>query len=159
MQVEVCVNMRKQCGTDDTNHWCQQLLPRVCRCRVAKEPTPKLRTYMSHATAARPLEIVAMDFTQLEKSTSAGIIENVLVITDVFTKYTITIPTRDQTAKTVSRLIVREWIPKLCVPTQRPRQVFWKPNDQTIMFVISSKDVKNDTLPSSGKWASRTISS
>ena len=66
---------------------------------------------MLHATAARPLEIVAMDFTQLEKSTSG--IENVLVFTDVFTKYTITIPTRDQTAKTISRLLVREWIQKL----------------------------------------------
>ena len=69
---------------------------------------------MSHATAARPLEIVAMDFTLIEKSTSG--IENVLVFTDVFTKYTITIPTRDQTAKTVSRLFVREWIKKLGVP-------------------------------------------
>ena len=69
---------------------------------------------MSHATAARPLEIVAMDFTQLERSTSG--IENVLVFTDVFTKYTIAIPTRDQTAKTVSRLFVREWIKKLGVP-------------------------------------------
>ena len=51
-----------------------------------------------------------MDFTQIEKSTSG--IENVLVFTDVFTKYTITIPTCDQTAKTVSRLFVREWIKK-----------------------------------------------
>ena len=48
---------------------------------------------MSHAAAVRPLEIVAMDFTQLEKSTSG--IENVLVFTDVFTKYTITISTRE----------------------------------------------------------------
>ena len=55
-----------------------------------------------------------MDFTQLEKSTSG--IENVLVFTDVFTKYTITIPTRDKTAKTVRRLFVREWIKKLGVP-------------------------------------------
>ena len=69
---------------------------------------------MSHVTEARPLKIVAMVFTQLEKSTSG--IENVLVFTDVFTKYTITIPTRDQTAKTVSRLFVREWIKKLGVP-------------------------------------------
>ena len=69
---------------------------------------------MSHAAAARPLEIVAMDFTQLEKSTSG--FEHVLVFTDVFTKYTITIPIRDQTAKAVSRLFVREWIQKLGVP-------------------------------------------
>ena len=69
---------------------------------------------MSHATAARPLEIVSMDFTQLEKSTPG--VENVLVFTDIFTKYTIIISTRDQTAKTVSRLFVREWIQKLGVP-------------------------------------------
>ena len=64
---------------------------------LAKEPTPKLKTYMSHATAARPLDIVAMEFTKLEKSTSG--IENVLVFTYDFTKYTITMPTRDQTAR------------------------------------------------------------
>ena len=69
---------------------------------------------MSHATAARPLGIVAMDFTQLERSTSG--IENVLVFPDAFTKYIITIPTRDQTTKTVSRLFVPEWIKKLGVP-------------------------------------------
>ena len=79
---------------------------------------------MSHATAARPLEIVAMDFTQLEKSMSG--IENVLVFTDVFTKYTITISTRDQTAKTLSRLFVREWIKKLGVP-------------ERILFLLASK--------------------
>ena len=66
---------------------------------------------MLHATAARPLEIVAMDFTQLEKSTSG--IKNVLVFTVVFTKYTITIPTRDKTAKTINKLLVREWIQTL----------------------------------------------
>ena len=96
--------------TTDVNNYCKMCV----RCRVAKEPTPKLKTYMSHTTTARPLEIVAMDFTQIEKSTSG--IENVLVFTDVFIKYTITIPTRDQTAKTVSRFFVRKWIIKLGVP-------------------------------------------
>ena len=44
MQVEVCVNMRKQCGTDDTNHWCQQLLPKVCPMSGSKGTHTK--TYM-----------------------------------------------------------------------------------------------------------------
>ena len=57
-----------------------------------------------------------MDFTQLEKSTST--IENILVFTDVFTKYTITIPTRDQTAKTIDkqtfspRMDSKTWLPE-----------------------------------------------
>ena len=63
------------------------------RCQVSKEPTPKTKPYMSHVKAVRPLEIVAVDFTLLDKSSSG--IENVLVITDVFTKYTIAVPCSD----------------------------------------------------------------
>ena len=37
---------------------------------------------MCHILASKPLEIVAMDFTLLEKSTSG--LEDVLVVTDVF---------------------------------------------------------------------------
>ena len=84
------------------------------RCRVAKEPTPKQKTLMTHIIAKRPLEIVALDFTLLDKSTSG--VENVLVMTDVFTKYTVAISTKDQTAKTVSRVFVKEWIQKLGIP-------------------------------------------
>ena len=52
---------------------------------------------MKHLIADQPNELVCMDFTVLEKADDG--IENVLVITDAFTKWTRTIPTRDQTAK------------------------------------------------------------
>ena len=41
-----------------------------------------------------PLEILAIDFPVLEKSSSG--IENVLVLIDVFTKFTQAISTKDQ---------------------------------------------------------------
>jgi hypothetical protein len=45
-----------------------------------------------------------MDFTILEKSSDGR--ENVLVLTDVFTKFTHAIPTRDQKATTVAKVLV-----------------------------------------------------
>ena len=87
---------------------------RTCgRCTLAKAGK-KLHPTMSSLTATRPLEILAVDFTLLERST--GGIENVLVLTDVFTKYTQAIPTKDQKATTVARVLVKEWIVRFGVP-------------------------------------------
>ena len=84
------------------------------RCKIAKEPMPKMKTLMKPIIASHPLEIVAMDFTLLEMSTSGH--ENVLVMTDIFSKYTLAIPTKDQTSKTVCKTFVKEWIQKLGIP-------------------------------------------
>ena len=84
------------------------------RCIVAKEPVPKVKVKMKHLIANYPLDIVAMDFTVLEKSSSG--IENVLVLTDIYTKFTVTIPTRDQTAKIVVKVLVKEFVNKLGIP-------------------------------------------
>ena len=87
---------------------------RTCgHCTLAKAGK-KLHPTMSSPTATRPLEILAVDFTLLERST--GGIENVLVLTDVFTKYTHAIPTKDQKATTVAQVLVKEWIVRFGVP-------------------------------------------
>jgi hypothetical protein len=52
------------------------------------------------------VDILAMDFTILEKSSDGR--ENVLVLTDVLTKFTQAIPTRDQKATTVAKVLVKE---------------------------------------------------
>lgn len=83
------------------------------RCTLAKAG-PKIKTAMGAVTAKRPLEILAIDFTMLEPS--SGGIENVLVLTDVCTKFTQAIPTRDQKAPTVARVLFREWFVKFGIP-------------------------------------------
>jgi transposase InsO family protein len=82
------------------------------RCIFSKEI--KVQTPLGTIEATRPLEIVAMDFTLLEKATDGR--ENVLVITDTFTKWTIAVPTRDQKAETVARVLVRDWFSKYGAP-------------------------------------------
>ena len=84
------------------------------RCKIAEEPMPKIKTKMAHLTAQHPLDILAIDYTILEKSSSN--IENVLVMTDIFSKYTLAVPTKDQTAKTTAQLLVKLWFNKLGIP-------------------------------------------
>ena len=76
-------------------------------CTLAKAGK-KLQSTMNSLTASKSLAILAIDFTVLEKSSSGT--ENVLVLTNVFTKFTQAIPTKDQKATTVAWVLVKEWI-------------------------------------------------
>ena len=82
------------------------------RCTLAKAGK-KLHLTMSSLRASQPLEVLSIDFTVLERSCG---IENVLVLTDVFTVFTQAIPTRYQKATTVARMLVKEWIMRFEVP-------------------------------------------
>ena len=84
------------------------------RCKVSKMPYHRIKTPMGRLVATRPGEVVAMDFTTLEKASNGK--ENVLVITDVFTKFTIAVPTTNQQADTVARVLVHEWFFRYGIP-------------------------------------------
>ena len=83
----------------DIKEWVQ-----TCeRCQVAKDSGSVPHSFMGHVLASRPNEIVTIDFTLLEPSQNG--LENVLVMTDVFSKYTVAVPTRDQRAVTVAQVL------------------------------------------------------
>ncbi|KAJ8012559.1 hypothetical protein DPEC_G00044110 [Dallia pectoralis] len=86
------------------------------RCTLAKAVQPKVRTSMGHLFASRPNQILAIDFTLIEPARDGR--EQVLVMNDVFSKYTQAIPTRDQRAPTVARLLVQEWFYRFGVPSR-----------------------------------------
>ena len=83
------------------NLWCQQCR----RCSVGKRPNRHTKPPMGTLKATAPLEVIAMDFTVLEQSSSGY--ENVLILTDVFTKFAWAIPTKDQRADTVAKALVK----------------------------------------------------
>ena len=106
--------VRKRCYwsdmVKDIENWCK-----TCeRCLIAKGPKSKLKAKMGSILAARPLDILAIDFTLMEKAKDGK--ENVLVMTDVFTKFTQVYPTRDQKSTTVAKVLVNEWFTKFGVP-------------------------------------------
>ncbi|KAL0152304.1 hypothetical protein M9458_052027 [Cirrhinus mrigala] len=96
--------------SSDVERWCQE----CDRCQVAKDSRPRAQGFMGRLLSSRPNDILAVDFTVLEP-TSSGI-ENVLVMTDVFSKHTLAVPTRDQRAETVAQALVTEWFYRFGVP-------------------------------------------
>lgn len=87
----------------DSTLWCQECE----RCQLAKDNQLVARAFMGHLLASRPNEVLAIDFTVLEPSYSGQ--ENILVMTDVFSKFAMAVPTRDQ-------VLVEEWFYKFGVP-------------------------------------------
>ncbi|XP_038074823.1 uncharacterized protein LOC119742731 [Patiria miniata] len=106
--------IRKRCfwpGMATTvEKWCQKCE----RCTVSKAPTPAVRPSMGRLLAERPLDILAIDFTILEKATDGR--ENVLVMTDVFSKFSQAVLCRYQKASTVAKVLVEVWFQKFGVP-------------------------------------------
>jgi transposase InsO family protein len=82
------------------------------RCTVNRVST--IRPPLGTIVADRPLQVVAVDFTKLEPATDGR--EDVLIITDVFSKFTVAIPCRNQEAVTVVRALVSEWFVRYGVP-------------------------------------------
>ncbi|KAG5268959.1 hypothetical protein AALO_G00196750 [Alosa alosa] len=96
----------------DIKEWCQSCE----RCVLAKPVHPPLRTAMGHLLSSRPNHILAIDFPCLERSRSG--FECVLVMTDVFSKFTQAVPTKDQRAPTVAGVLVKEWFYRFGVPSR-----------------------------------------
>lgn len=83
------------------------------RCCVAKSENQQIRAATNHLLANQPLQIIAIDFTVLEPSKGK---ENVLVMTDVFTKFTQAVTTSDQKASTVALCLIQQWFHHYGVP-------------------------------------------
>ena len=71
------------------------------RCLRRKTPSHVAPLQPIHVT--QPLELVHMDYLSLEPS--KGNIENVLVITDHFTRYALAYPSKTQTAQATARIL------------------------------------------------------
>lgn len=81
---------------------------------MAKDSQPAARSYTGHLLAAQPNEILTIDYTEPSRNG----LENVLVMTDVFSKYMLAVPTRDQQASTVVQVLVAEWFFRFGVPAR-----------------------------------------
>ena len=78
-----------------------QYVLKCTRCLRRKTPSQVAPLQPIHVT--QPLELVHMDYLSLESS--KGNIENVLVITDHFTRYALAYPSKTQTAQATARIL------------------------------------------------------
>ena len=97
--------------TQDASSWVEQCR----RCQVAKGdyniPKPKF----GHLIAHNPLDLVCLDFTKVDPSKGGK--ENILVMTDAFTKFSVVVTTNNQQALTVAKALVERWFHVYGIPS------------------------------------------
>ena len=88
-------------------HWPgmqEEATQHVLKCsRCLRRKTPPQVAPLQPILVTQPLELVHMDYLSLEPS--KGNIENVLVITDHFTRYALAYPSKTQTAQATARIL------------------------------------------------------
>ena len=98
---------------------CKAMIRGCQHCCAFEGASPKvllcpIRAYM-------PLELVHMDFTSIEMDMELNKppgVKNVLVITNHFMRYAMAFVTKDQTAKTVARVLYKQFIAIFGVPAK-----------------------------------------
>lgn len=83
----------------DVEDYCKSCI----RC-IKRKTLPKKAAPLCHLQSDGPLDLVCMDFLSIEPDSRNT--ENVLVITDHYTRYTQAFPTRDQKASTVAKVLI-----------------------------------------------------
>ena len=85
------------------------------RCQITRGDYNRPKPTIGHLEAHNPLDLVCLDFTKVDPSKTGK--ENVLVITDAFTKFSLVVCTPNQTAKTVAKILVEKWFHIYGVPS------------------------------------------
>ena len=96
----------------DTDHWLSQCK----RCLVSKGNYNEPKTLQGSLVAHQPLELLCIDFTKVD--IAKGGKENVLVLTDTFSKYSQAFITSNQKALTVAKLLVDKWFSVCGIPSR-----------------------------------------
>lgn len=96
----------------DVKMWCE----RCERCCLRKTPTAGLKAPLVSIHTNAPMELICIDFLTLEKS--VGKVENVLVVTDHFSRFAQAYPTKDQKATTVARVLWKNFFCRFGFPAR-----------------------------------------
>ena len=79
-----------------------------CKSCILRKSLTNIRAPLVNITTSEALELVCLDFLALE--TSKGGYQNILVMTDHFTRYAVAVPTRNQTAKTTAEVFFNNFV-------------------------------------------------
>ena len=117
---------------------------------LAKMSHLTVRTPMHSIAAREPLQVIAIVFSGPEPASSS--IENVLVMTDVYSKFTIAVPTRNQTAQTVAKALVLEWFFRYGVPCRIHSDQGLRFDAKIITELYKTTPFRNPERPRTIRW-------
>ena len=83
-------------------HFIKQRIQTCGRC-IRRKTAPVKAAELVNITSLAPMELICIDYLYLERS--KGGIENILVITDHYTRYVQAIPTRNESAHTTAKVL------------------------------------------------------
>ena len=96
----------------DADHWLSQ-----CEwCLVSKGDYNEPKTVQGSLVTNQPLELLCIDFTKAD--VAKGGKENILVLTDAFSKYSQAFVTPNQKSLTVAKVLVEKWFSVFGIPAQ-----------------------------------------
>ena len=94
----------------DATKWVSQ----CARCQVAQGNYVTPRPKIGHLESNNPMDLLCLDFTKIDPSRTGK--ENVLVITDAFSKFSVAVVTPNQKALTVAKVLVDKWFHVYGIP-------------------------------------------
>ena len=136
---------------------CCAIVRRCPRCQAFKGEVP--RAPLCPIWAYAPLELVHLDYTSIESMMELNkppMVKNVLVMTDHFTRYALTVVMKDQTAKTVAKVFYEHFIAVFGVPTKVLSDRGVNPGGGTLCR-LWHPEVQNHSLPCSVQWTGGTF--
>ena len=95
---------------DDINMFTQQR----CRCKAQRKIRQEAVAPLTSIHSSMPMEIVAIDFLHLEKSSTGC--EYILLLVDHFTRYAQAYPTKNKSALTVAKNIFNDFVLRFGLP-------------------------------------------
>ena len=85
-------------------------------CQTAKGDYTDPKTKLGNIIANNPMDLLCIDFTKVDPSKSGK--ENILVLTDTFTKFSQMFVTPNQKALTIAKILVDKWFYVYGIPTR-----------------------------------------
>ena len=96
----------------DADHW----LAQCERCLISKGDYNEPKTVQGSLVANQPLELLCIDFTKAD--VVKGGKENILVLTDAFSKYSQVFVTNNQKSLTMAKILVEKWFSVFRIPAR-----------------------------------------
>ena len=96
------------------NHDATEYVTKCHWCHVAKGHYTGLHTQQRSLVANNPLDLLCIDFLKVDPSRDSK--ENILVLTDAFTKFSQAFVTNNQKALTVTKILVEKWFYMYGIP-------------------------------------------